>query len=305
MAAFIFFMLFFSIFPNTEAVDTKCPQIKCTQDGPNILFPFSLQGLQPHNCSHPGFKLLCRANTTLIQFPSHRDLIVKSISYDTRKLSLLDPKNCVHEVFLNLNLSHTPFKYYYVVKNYTYLYCSSQLSPPFVQVPCLSGSQYHVYVVEPLQVVPVSCKLVKTVAIPFSYSIYLSDGSFGLGFTWDATGREDFVVEGGFCGSWLAKIFGVRGRKVLSILILIFMVATLVGAKNYCSKNALVEKLFRYLETFKHTKYFGANVKEVSYQIKTALGHGNYGNDDFKGVLETTCIDEKASISKFEPKLPN
>ena len=61
--------------------------------------------------------------------------------------------------------------------------------------------------------VPVSCKLVKTVAIPFSYSLYLSDGSFGLGFTWDATGHEDFVVEGGYCGLWLTKIFGVGGRK--------------------------------------------------------------------------------------------
>ena len=91
---------------------------------------------------------------------------------------------------------------------------------------------------------------------------------------------------------------------VLSIINLIFMVATLVGPKTYCSKNALVEKLFRYLETFKHTKYSGANVKEVSNQIETAFGYGNYESDDFKGVLETTCMDEKSSISKFEPKLP-
>ncbi|XP_057462723.1 RING-H2 finger protein ATL22-like [Actinidia eriantha] len=296
MDAFIFFMLFFSIFPNTESIDTKCPQINCTHDGPNILFPFSLQELQPHNCSHPGFKLLCRDNKTLLQFPSHRDLIVKSISYDTKRLSLLDPKNCVHEVFLNLNLSHTPFKYYYLVKSYTYWNCSAQLSPLFVQVPCLSGSKYHVYVVESHQEVPSSCKIVKTVAIPFSYSPYLSDNSFGLGFTWDVTGHEDFEVK----GVDRTKFFGVGGRKVFSIIIFIFMAAILTGAKTYFSKNVLVEKLFRYLETFKHAKYSGANVKEVSNRIKTAFGYGNYRSDDFEGILETTRIDEKASRGKSE-----
>ena len=92
---------------------------------------------------------------------------------------------------------------------------------------------------------------------------------------------------------------------VFSIIIFIFMAAILTGAKTYFSKNVLVEKLFRYLETFKHAKYSGANVKEVSNQIKTAFGYGNYRSDDFEGILETTRIDEKASRGKSEPKLPN
>ncbi|KAL7167163.1 hypothetical protein ACSBR2_037772 [Camellia fascicularis] len=293
---FFFTILFSSIFIDTEA---NCPAVKCSHDGPEILFPFSVQGLQPLDCSYPGFELICRENTTTIHFPSYGDLVVKSISYDNKKLSLLDPKNCVHEVFLNLNLSLTPFQYYYVVKNYTYLNCSSLLSPSFVQVPCLSGPRHHVYVVESFETVPVSCKPVRTISIPFSYSPYLSDNSFGLGFTWDLPG-----MGGGCRESWVVRCFNLARGKVSSILIFIFMVATLIGVKIYCSKNAWVEKLFMHYEILKKAKHSGANVKEVSNRIKTTSGYGNCGSD-FKGmlpnedcvcILETTGIDGKVSM---------
>ncbi|BBN67660.1 cullin 1, partial [Prunus dulcis] len=85
--------------------------------------------------------------------------VVKSISYDIKKLDLIDPKNCVHEVYLNLNLSLTPFQYYHAVKKYSYLNCSVRSSPPLTEVPCLSGSDYHVYTVDPSLAVPDSCSV--------------------------------------------------------------------------------------------------------------------------------------------------
>jgi hypothetical protein len=196
MASFLFLILFSSTLLSIEAFEDACPSIQCGHDTPNIQFPFQVKGLQ--NCGHPGFELVCKDNTTFIPFPSYGELVVKSISYNAKKLNLLDPKNCVHEVFLNLNLSLTPFHYFYVVKNYTYLNCSSRLPPnSFNEVPCLSGSKYHVYTVEPSLAIPNSCRPVKTVAIPFQYSPYLSDNSFGLGLSWD---MSDCEAKGGHCG---------------------------------------------------------------------------------------------------------
>ncbi|MED6125661.1 hypothetical protein PIB30_070713 [Stylosanthes scabra] len=165
---------------------------KCSHGGPSIHHPFHIKGLSPLHESLPGFELLCKENLTTIHFPSYGDLVVKSITYDTRKIQLLDPKNCVHGVFLNLNLSFTPFQYYYVLKNYTYLNCSTKLStPPFTEVPCLSGSDSHVYTVDPELHVPDSCNGFKTVGIPFKYSPYISDNSLGLALTWNLPHSEE------------------------------------------------------------------------------------------------------------------
>ncbi|KAL2237958.1 UNVERIFIED_CONTAM: hypothetical protein Sindi_0987500 [Sesamum indicum] len=175
----------------TSAATNNCTSAKCSLFSPDIRFPFRIQGRQPPQCGVPHFNLFCRQNTTMIHIPSYGDLVVKSISYDARRLSLLDPKTCVYQVFLNLNLSLTPFSYYYAVKQYKYINCSAQLVGSLERVPCLSGSNHHVYIVESSFPVPVYCSCVRTVAIPFSYSQYLSaDSSFGLGFTWNLVEEE-------------------------------------------------------------------------------------------------------------------
>uniref|UniRef100_A0A7N0USR1 RING-type E3 ubiquitin transferase n=1 Tax=Kalanchoe fedtschenkoi TaxID=63787 RepID=A0A7N0USR1_KALFE len=158
-----------------------------------LRYPFTSNA---HHRSHahdsPEFHLLCRDNLPVVRFPSYGELGIRSISYSLKKVDLVDPRNCVHEVFLNLDLSHTHLSYYYVVKNYTYLNCSSRLpSPSFERIPCLSGINHHVYTVDNTTAVPdCSCRILKTVAIPFSYSPYLSDNHFGLGLTWDLPQAE-------------------------------------------------------------------------------------------------------------------
>ncbi|KAI4327159.1 hypothetical protein L6164_019654 [Bauhinia variegata] len=195
MGPFIFLMLLWvSILQscNSNAID---PATKCSVSGPEIHYPFVIvikgqqQQQQPlHLHQHQalsGFEVLCKYNVTAINFPYYGDLVVKSISYDPKKIDLLDPKNCVHQVFLNLDLSFTPFRYYYVLKNYSYLNCSTTLPSPFMEIPCLSTSNYHIYTLNPSLPLPVSCVKIKTVPIPFEYSPYLSDNTLGLGLTWD------------------------------------------------------------------------------------------------------------------------
>ncbi|KAE8713791.1 RING/U-box superfamily protein, putative isoform 2 [Hibiscus syriacus] len=194
MNASFFFILSLSIvlLPYAAALDAISPPAKCGPKGFKIMSPFRLK-TQHHG--DPSFGLFCRNNSTIIHFPFYGDLVVKSISYGTRKLDLLDSRNCVHEVFLNLDLSHTPFHYFYVVKNYTYLNCSASIGSSIPEIPCLSGSQHHVYTVESYLEVPDSCRTIKTVAIPFAYSSYLSDSSFGLGLTWELPQRHDFGFQ--------------------------------------------------------------------------------------------------------------
>ncbi|XP_057799610.1 putative RING-H2 finger protein ATL21A isoform X2 [Salvia miltiorrhiza] len=170
----------------TTASSTSCKATKCSLLSPEIRPPFRIVGSP---CGLSEFTLSCDLhNQTTIRFDGTGDLVVKAISYHSRRLTLADPNNCVHQVFFNLDLSLTPFTYYHSLHRYTYLNCSSKLLGGIEEeVPCLSGANHHVYVVEPSFPLPPSCSAVKTVAIPFSYSRYLSDGSFGLGLTWSPT----------------------------------------------------------------------------------------------------------------------
>lgn len=251
----IFLFLFLSsifLLVNTESSTcvSDCPDTKCSDDGgfvnsPVIRFPFRARELQPRSsCGLSGFELSCKQNKSFIHFGSYYgDLEVKSISYEEKILNLVDPKNCVHEVFLNLNLSGTPFRYYYVLKQYTYLNCSVKLPvPSFTQVPCLSSAphsnhHHHVYIVEPsLSSVPDSCTPLKTIGIPFSYSPYISDNSFGLRLSWDSTDDQEKHVQSDdietngtpMRRSWIDIIY----YKVLGLAMFIFMVMTLAFLKT-------------------------------------------------------------------------
>ncbi|XVF10886.1 hypothetical protein REPUB_Repub07fG0222000 [Reevesia pubescens] len=243
----VFFILLSLVLSSTEAFETSFPPAKCGHGDFDIRFPFRLKTTnQPQNCGgDQGFDLFCRNNLTMIHFPSYGDLVVKSISYDTRRLNLLDPKNCVHEVFLNLNLSLTPFHYYYVVKNYTFFNCSASLGPSVREIPCLSGSQHHVYSVEsPVSVSvpgPDSCRQIKTVAIPFAYSSYLSDSSFGLGLTWELPEPEDSGLPSKT--GW----FHLSPKKVLMIgggMLLLASASAMLISMNILVSHGEKEKRF-------------------------------------------------------------
>ncbi|BFG31335.1 hypothetical protein CerSpe_176090 [Prunus speciosa] len=268
MHAFTFFILFFtSIFLETQASNENCATM-CTHGTPHIQFPFHVRGQQPDHGGDPIYELDCNntTKTTTIHFPSYGDLVVKSISYDMKRLDLLDPKSCVHEVFLNLNLSLTPFQYYYVVREYSYLNCSVRLSPSFFsEIPCLSGSDYHVYTVPPFLAVPNSCRVVKTVPIPLGYSPYLSDNSFGLGLTWGSVGDGQEETES----------FTMAPVKAICI-ILIFAAAVLRKLKRQQhfiegEDQVQVEKLSGDYKLLKVETCCNSDLKQGNSQGETVL----------------------------------
>nr|XP_004245797.1 putative RING-H2 finger protein ATL21A [Solanum lycopersicum] len=222
----LIFISMFIIVIHVKALanSTSYSPINCSNASDlNIQFPFKLQEFQLH----------CKQNRTILHFPSYGDLVIKSISYDLKKLELIDPKNCVPEVFLNLNLTNTPFSYYYTLKEYQYLNCSAEISSSFFQVPCLSGNGHHVYVVETSFVVPDFCNYVKTVRIPFSYSPFLSDNTFGLGLSWNLeNSHEDSVTTGQFKG-----LNEIANDKALGCIVLfMFIVVMLLKLSQYSKR---------------------------------------------------------------------
>ncbi|KAK7831248.1 ring-h2 finger protein atl22 [Quercus suber] len=228
MDAFLFLILFSSTLLSINAYEDTCAMMQCGDGAPKIQFPFQVKGFQLQHCGHPGFELVCKDNTTFIPFPSYNgDLVVKTISYPHQKL----------------------------------------VSSSFSEIPCLSGSKYHVYTVEPSLAIPNSCRPVKTVAIPFQYSPYLADNSFGLGLSWDLPGSEDCEANGGHCGlKDKTGCFNLAHDIVFSIGIFIFamVVATVTIIRIYHSKkihcqdeekySAVVEKLGDYNQILKPSK---------------------------------------------------
>ncbi|KAM3322117.1 putative RING-H2 finger protein ATL21A isoform X1 [Capsicum chacoense] len=231
----VIFISMFIIFLHVKAQanTTSCSPISCANSSTfNIQYPFTLHQIQPQHCAGlPDFVLQCKQNMTILNFPSYGDLVIKSISYDLQKLELIDPKNCVHGVFLNLNLSNTPFSYYYVLKEYQYLNCSAEISS-FLQVPCLSGIGHHVYVVETSFVVTDFCNHVKTVGIPFSYSPFLSDNTFGLGFTWHFANSQDSVTAKFTAGLFEGLNEIVDDKALGCIILFMFIVVMLLDIQK-------------------------------------------------------------------------
>ncbi|MFS7927752.1 hypothetical protein Hanom_Chr04g00312841 [Helianthus anomalus] len=234
MKPFNLFMFIIFFFTFINVLGAKFTSKICKHDKPYIHFPFKVNSI-------------CKHNHTMINFPNYGELGVKAITYDPKKLTLFDPKDCVFEVFLNLDLDRTPFRYYHVVKNYTYWNCSVNLSGSFESIPCLSGATHHVYVVESSLDVHESCEVVKTVLIPFAYSSYVSDDSFGLDLSWDSDGFMDFAEE--------RREFGVQSIiGGLSVVILVLVIVGLGCVKVYYRKKLRInedewEKLLGDLET--------------------------------------------------------
>ncbi|KAG7030149.1 hypothetical protein SDJN02_08496 [Cucurbita argyrosperma subsp. argyrosperma] len=78
-------------------------------------------------------------------------------------------------------------------------------------IPCLSRPRdYYVYVVREMEETPRFCKEVKKVKIPFEYSPYLDDGSFGLSLSWGPNER--------------GCLYKAPNYEVLGVILLVAMV---------------------------------------------------------------------------------
>ncbi|XP_023542042.1 LEAF RUST 10 DISEASE-RESISTANCE LOCUS RECEPTOR-LIKE PROTEIN KINASE-like 1.2 isoform X2 [Cucurbita pepo subsp. pepo] len=93
ISIFILISIFLPPATPSAAVDRRfeaCRRPMSCDDGQTIQYPFHIEHRQQKFCGYPGFKLKCHQNGHPILHLSGRDLVVRSISYETHSLRLSD-----------------------------------------------------------------------------------------------------------------------------------------------------------------------------------------------------------------------
>lgn len=99
------FLLFFFLRPAGAC------QNHCSLNGPEVHFPFYINGSSSCGCGFSqGFGLTCNNSQPVLKLPSAGDFIVQSIRYDTQRIRIKDPDNCIPKRLLNFSLSDSPFQ---------------------------------------------------------------------------------------------------------------------------------------------------------------------------------------------------
>lgn len=78
----VLLMTFFKVVGSTQS---SCGELKCSDDGPPIHFPFRLKDRHPDYCGRPGFVVSCNdRNETVLELPNIPvKFSVEAIYYDT------------------------------------------------------------------------------------------------------------------------------------------------------------------------------------------------------------------------------
>lgn len=187
-----------------------CFTSACRRDEPLIRFPFRLQKIQSQNCGYSGFNLHCdAANQTILKLPdSSGEFTVHDIDYSTQELWLNDPKDCLPQLLLKLNLSSSPFSgvYYqdFTLFNCSFYYTRAKLNP----IACLSGLNYTVYATSSMRGARLlstpACNLIGTIAVPvqwpFFEQVLSSDLSGDIRLSWANPDCRKCESKGGRCG---------------------------------------------------------------------------------------------------------
>ncbi|XP_059304636.1 putative RING-H2 finger protein ATL21B [Lycium ferocissimum] len=204
------FILFCYLISSTVANTEFCFTSACGKNEPLIRFPFRLRNFQSVDCGYPGFNLLCDAsNETILRLPNKSgEFTVQAINYSTQEIWLNDPKDCLPQLLLKLNLSASPFSGVYY-QDYTLFNCSLdytmiKLNP----IACLSGLHYTVYATSSMRGVSLlerpECKLIRTIAVPVQWPFYeqvvSSDLSGDILLTWANPYCKMCESRGGRCG---------------------------------------------------------------------------------------------------------
>ncbi|KAL5979951.1 hypothetical protein ACLOJK_039063 [Asimina triloba] len=286
----------------------SCTPRRCSHDGPEIRFPFGIQG--PERCSYPGYEISCKDNHAVLLLPStNKEVVVRQINYRSRTLQVhVDPKPCSAGLLFWSNLSSSSFHYdsVYTRANYTFLNCSTWRTPNFFRyryyiAGCISDWKNEivmVYSVLPLVYVPNTCRFMKSVEdVPDYDEIYDY-----VKLTWDmprgCNGCDE--AKGFRCGfknktHSSETICSPHPLKGCSLASFVFLVAAMVGMKLYHSwrlerrkdiENQIkVEKFLKEYKSLKPTRYSSSDLKRMTDQFKEKLGQGGYGSV-YKGKLD-------------------
>lgn len=224
-SAILSLIIFLCSTAHLQAVEI-CQYFSCNKHRRDtIQFPFRVPQNQTIRCGYPGFDLSCNSNGgTLLKLPSSNSsdpFVVQGIDYSYQLLWISDPKKCVPNRILNmdLNLTGSPYGLGPDSAEYSFLNCTNDnLGDPNSSIPggtsvisCLSGGNFTVVVtaekvLEEKMVGDLKCKMIKRVVAPLwwpelGYGSYPDDMSdIFIQLSWDIPGCRDCVIRGGSCG---------------------------------------------------------------------------------------------------------
>ncbi|XP_042487652.1 rust resistance kinase Lr10-like isoform X2 [Macadamia integrifolia] len=330
---FVSFFLFFAVAISSSklaATKNECmlPSKPCSNDGPDIRFPFWIKGQHPEHCGYPGFAVSCTSmKQTLLKLPFSGSFFVRSINYASQTLALYDPDGCLPQKLLHLNLSASPFLRGSQQPDYeeqiTFLNCSA--TEPERDIPsyygtlisCLGVPRRQVYAfsyLSPLGLPLSFCKKIKTIDVLYLFSdLTLSWSQPSCGSTCEVNGSycrlknnsnrsgpettECFTLP----KSTPPPVLDTSAKNVLTGVIIgffLFVVAMMISIKHYHEyKSDKIEKqnqvrILKFLDDYKALKpsrYTFADIKRITNQFKEKLGQGGYGSV-YKGKLSNEIL---------------
>jgi hypothetical protein len=117
-SSLITLLLLLLLFHHGSSHDKYCREMSCGPDEPIVQFPFQLvKESSQDRCVYPEFCLYCTPNKNTMMVLSTTSgpikFLVYAIDYESNRMSISDPDNCIPKKFLKLmNSSFLPYRFY-------------------------------------------------------------------------------------------------------------------------------------------------------------------------------------------------
>ncbi|CAL4977407.1 unnamed protein product [Urochloa decumbens] len=302
----------------------NCPASNCSEDGPEIRFPFRLE-TSPASCGAPGMKLRCskQADTILVH-PKFGLCKVIDIEYRYGFIYVipLAASKCPLQKIISTNLSTDVYRPY-GSDSATLVSCSTEFRPSnqyYVAGPisCLSNTSQFSYLVSSfasMDVLPLDCMVISNdIWIPYPLKnesmVRLNEtakGTIAFGetmFMWSVPNITNVCQEceigGRHCGfhSETRQAFCKKHSSHVKVIAATSSVATIlvlsviVAAALYLAlKSKYDEEIHLKVEMFLNTyttskpkRYTFSEVKKITRRFNNKLGQGGFGSV-YKGDL--------------------
>lgn len=208
LSSFLLFFFFFLLRPAGAC------RRSCSSDGKvDVRFPFNIvngsSSTTTDRCGFgPGFGLTCKNNQPVLNLPMAGDFIVDLINYETQRIWIKDPEDCIPKRLLNFTLSESPFQTLRGTKRrFRLMSCNMNnfTIPPapyvyhFWSESCVSETNHAIVAVDATnREIHEDCHEIKNVSFSLPRWTYL--GEWFLELIWDNPDCKSCEVSGGTCG---------------------------------------------------------------------------------------------------------
>ncbi|XP_044493699.1 rust resistance kinase Lr10-like [Mangifera indica] len=313
-----------SIAKNTSVVNNDqnpyqfCQPTKCSENGPEIRFPFRLK-TQPVSCGLEGFEMSCSNGKTMLHLPFSSGYFVEYISYWNGSIVIkaMNDTTCPIQSLVSLNLTSSKFSFLYskFSMSTALLICEMNIRWDYSFVgpfDCKSDGGNFVYALtafsdaEMAYQTPAVCHSYKSVNIS-SYFWYLYNQTEKIFIEWEVLdGCYHCEISGKYCGfdstsnstvcikhkdghghGHLVKTEVSTATSVGGIVFFTLVILVIYKSRNSEMEKETQLKIEKFLQDYKilnPTRYTYRDLKKITGKFRHRLGQGGYGTV-FRGKL--------------------